>query len=52
MTQIRYEILVDTDEEDRRLPLLHTNVRKYGTVSNTLAAALDLQGDLKRKPMA
>gem|GEM_PF-859452 len=30
MISIDYEIIVDTDEEDRRLDLLHTNVRKFG----------------------
>ena len=46
---IDYEIVVDTDEDDRRLNLLHTNVRKYGTVSNTLAAAVTLTGKLRRR---
>ena len=46
---IDYEIVVDTDEDDRRLELLHTNVRKYGTISNTLAAATSLNGTIKRK---
>src|SRR5690606_40796651 len=33
LTAITYELVVETDESDRRLELLHTNVRKYGTVS-------------------
>lgn len=32
----------------RRLDLLHENVRKYGTISNTLAAAVPLTGRLAR----
>lgn len=48
MTEITYEIAVDTDEDDRRLELLHTNVRKYGTISNTLARTTKLQGTIKR----
>lgn len=48
MEQIRYEILVDTDEDDRRLALLHENVRKYGTVFNTVAPGTDLDGSLRR----
>lgn len=48
MKEIRYEIVVDTDEDDRRLELLHTNVRKYGTISNTLARATLLEGSIKR----
>lgn len=49
MSAIDYELIVDTDEDDRRLELLHTNVRKYGTVSNTLAAATRLEGRIRRK---
>jgi hypothetical protein len=47
MTRIDYEILVDTDESDRRLALLHDNVRKYGTISNTIALAVPLTGALR-----
>jgi len=39
MERIDYEIVVDTDEPDRRLELLHDNVKKYGTVFNTVAPA-------------
>lgn len=49
MESIRYEIIVDTDEPDRRLDLLHDNVRKYGTVFNTVAPGTDLSGVLVRK---
>jgi uncharacterized OsmC-like protein len=52
MTRIDYEILVDTDETDRRLELLHQNVRKYGTISNTIALAVPLNGTLGRSPTA
>ncbi len=46
---IDYELVVDTDENDRRLDLLHTNVRKFGTISNTLAQATELRGAIRRK---
>lgn len=49
MVSIDYEIIVDTDEDDRRLELLHTNARKYGTISNTLAEATNLDGLIRRK---
>lgn len=49
MVSIDYEIVVDTDEIDRRLELLHTNVRKFGTISNTVAAATKLEGRIRRK---
>ena len=46
---IRYELIVDTDESDQRLQLLHTNVRKYGTIYNTVAAATRLEGIIVRQ---
>jgi uncharacterized OsmC-like protein len=49
MVSVDYVIIVDTDESDQRLELLHTNVRKYGTISNTVAAAIRLEGVIKRK---
>lgn len=48
MASITYELVVDTDENDRRLELMHTNVRKFGTVSNTIAAATKLDGAIMR----
>ena len=52
MASISYELIVDTDEDDRRLELMHTNVRKYGTVSNTVAAATKLEGRIVRASKA
>jgi len=49
MHSIDYELIIDTNEEDRRLELLHTNVLKYGTISNTLAAATELRGEIRRR---
>lgn len=49
LTLIRYEIIVDSAETDQRLDLLHRNVLKYGTISNTLATAVPLEGTLRRK---
>ncbi len=48
MSSITYDLVVDTDEDDRRLDLLHQNVRKYGTISNTVAAATNLEGKIVR----
>ncbi len=48
MESIRYEIVVDTDEDDRRLALLHDNVRKFGTVFNTVAPGTALEGVIRR----
>jgi hypothetical protein len=35
---VEYEVIVNTREEDRRFDLLHQNVRKYETISNSVAA--------------
>ncbi len=48
MESITYEIVVDTDEDDRRLELLHDNVRRYGTVFNTVVPGTALTGTLRR----
>jgi uncharacterized OsmC-like protein len=48
LESIDYEIRVDTDEPDRRLELLHDNVRKFGTVFNTVAPGTTLTGVLVR----
>ena len=49
MVSVDYELIVDTEEDDHRLDLLHKNVRKYGTISNTVAAALPLAGTIRRR---
>lgn len=52
MISIDYEIIVDTDEDDRRLDLLHSNIRKFGTIYNTVAAATELSGHVLRRSLA
>ena len=49
MVRIDYEIVVDTDESDQRIDLLHRNLQKYGTIYNTLAGATTLSGTIRRK---
>jgi uncharacterized OsmC-like protein len=49
LTLIRYQITVDSAETDQRLDLLHRNILKYGTISNTLSSAVPLEGSLRRK---
>jgi uncharacterized OsmC-like protein len=41
---ISYELHLVTDEPERRVELLHHNLRRYGTVFNTLAAACEIHG--------
>ena len=49
LLSIDYLITVDTDEPDNRIELLHTNIRKYGTISNTLVLAVPIAGKIVRK---
>lgn len=49
MESIRYVVIVDTEESDERLHLLHENIKKYGTVFNTIAPGTDLAGEIRRK---
>lgn len=49
MESIDYEIIIDTDEEDHRLELLHKNVQQYGTVFNTVINGTSLNGRIRRR---
>jgi uncharacterized OsmC-like protein len=48
MISVDYELVVDTDESDARLDLLHRNIEKFGTVYNTLSGAVALTGTIRR----
>lgn len=48
LTRITYDLAVSTSEPDQRLELLHTNVKKYGTIFNTLSGATELVGTIRR----
>ena len=48
LVRIEHEIVVDSPETEQRLDLLHRNILKYGTISNTLSAVVPLQGKLRR----
>lgn len=49
MESISYEIIVDTDEDNHRLELLHKNVKQYGTVFNSVASGTGLTGTIIRR---
>lgn len=49
VTHISYTILVDTEETDARIDLLHRNLQKYGTIYNTLASTVEISGTATRK---
>lgn len=44
--EIAYELRVATDEPARRVDLVHRNLRKFGTVYNTLAAVCEVHGSM------
>lgn len=48
VTRIECQLQVATDADARKIELLHTNLRKYGTVYNTLALSCELTGELHR----
>ncbi|MGZ8376053.1 MAG: OsmC family protein [Gemmatirosa sp.] len=52
LVAISYELTVDTSESDARLELLHQNLRKFGTIYNTVAAGVALEGVIRRAPVA
>lgn len=50
-TTAAFEIIADSDESERRFDLLHDNVKKYGTVFNTIAPDTQLTDKLYRKSL-
>ena len=48
MARIDYEILINTDESDRKIELMHENVQKFGTIYNTVASGTELNGIMQR----
>ena len=48
MIGVEYELWVETEEPERRLELLHRNVRNFGTIFNTVLAACPLEGMIHR----
>ncbi len=48
LEKIDYEIIVDSDEDERKLELMHDNIRKFGTIYNTVSTATRLDGRLVR----
>ena len=48
IVRMHYRLRVVTDEPPARVELLHKNIRKFGTITNTLAAACELPAYLSR----
>lgn len=49
---LSYTLRITTDEPQRRVDLVHRNLRQYGTIYNTLAAVCDVHGELVAVPSA
>lgn len=46
MTKMHYRLELVTDEPAHRVKLLHRNIVRFGTITNTLAAAVELTGEV------
>lgn len=44
--EIQYEVRLVADEDERRVDLVHRNLRQFGTGYNTLAAVCDVHGSV------
>lgn len=44
--EINYLIEIETSESDDRLELMHKNLKKHGTIYNTISAGTSLRGEL------
>jgi uncharacterized OsmC-like protein len=51
IVRMRYMLRVVTDESAERVALLHKNIQKFGTITNTLSAACDVQGEIDTAPL-
>jgi uncharacterized OsmC-like protein len=47
IVRVTYKLRVVTDEPPAHVDLLHRNILKFGTISNTLAAACELSGTIE-----
>ena len=47
VTRMRYALEIVTDEPVARLELLHRNIQQFGTITNTLAKACDVDGTIR-----
>jgi uncharacterized OsmC-like protein len=49
-TEVTYELRLRTDEPEQRIDLVHRNLRKFGTVYNTLAPGCVIEGRIVATP--
>ena len=48
ITKIEYVLEIDTDVEDKKLNVWHKNILKFGTITNTMIRAAEVNGIIKR----
>ena len=46
MISLNYELRLKTIEDDHKIELLHMNIKKFGTIFNTLSAVLSIEGKI------
>jgi len=51
IAQARYILTLETNEPPHRVDLLHRNILRYGTITNTLSASCDLSGEIRATPL-
>lgn len=50
VARMRYELVILSDEPEARVELLHRNIQKYGTITNTLSKACEVRGTIRAAP--
>ena len=46
MVKVEHELTVWSSEDDRKMELLHRNIKKFGTIYNTVLASCEVSGIL------
>ena len=49
MVSVDYELTIYSDAEARKIDLLYRNVKKFGTIYNTVAASCEVRGRMVQK---
>lgn len=51
IARLTYRLDLETDESPHRVDLLHRNIVKFGTITNTLAATCEIRGEIFAHPI-
>ena len=49
MVSVDYELVIYSDAEARKVDLLYRNVKKFGTIYNTVSASCEVRGMMQQK---